>query len=116
MPLGISFNAGSFTKSFIGRRAKRWLKTAFDAIGGVENMVFLIENDKTLIDYIPKEQRYELKAQFKERFSDYLKFLTDDDVYSWLPDDYRGVIEATQKGREWAYHQIKLIRDFLTAS
>ena len=116
MPLGIKFSGGNFTKSYIGRRAKRWLKNAFDAIGGLENILYLIEQDKTLIEFIPQEQRYEMKAQFREHYSDYLKFLTDDNVYSWLPDDYRGVIENHPKGKEWAYKQVKLIRDFLNTS
>jgi hypothetical protein len=113
MSPGIRFNAGAFTKSFIGRRAKRWLKGAFDSIGGPDNMLYLIENDKSLIEYIPPAQRYELKRLFRERFSDYLQYLSDEDVYSWLPDDYLGVVEATPKGSEWVYKQIKNIRDFL---
>lgn len=116
MSPGIKFSGKAFTKSLLGRRAKRWLKKAFDSIGGEQNILFLIENDRLLVEYLPPAKQYEIKKQFRERYIDYLKFLSDEDVYSWLPDDYRGLIESHPNGIKWAYKQIAFIRDYLSTS
>lgn len=109
----IGFSAPAFGKSFIRSRVRRWVKKFFDGIGGQSHILFCIENDKSLLDYIPPEHRLELKAQFQQRFSSFLDDFSDDEVYTWLPDDYRGVIEAHPKGKIWVYKLIKDIRSTL---
>jgi len=109
----IGFNATAFGKSFIGNRVRRWLKGFFDGIGGKSQILFCIEKDKSLLDYIPPEQRFQLKTEFQQRFASFLDDFTDVEVYTWLPNDYMAIIEAHPSGKIWVYKLIKDIRDTL---
>ena len=110
-PFGISLNSEKFVREFVGRRAGRWLKQFFDGIGN-ENLAFLISQNKNLVDYIPSDKKYAYKS-FIQPYRDYAKFFTDDGIYSWVPEDLKGIIEAQPNGRQWIYNQLTSIRKFL---
>lgn len=115
MPLlGIGFNADKFTREFASRRARRLLKGFFDGIGN-ENLIFLISQNKNLVDYIPPDERYAYKS-FMQPYGGYSRFFSDKDIYSWIPANWRDVIEEQPGGKEWASHQVSLIRAFLFPS
>jgi len=112
--IGISFDAELFAREFIGRRARRWLKQFLDGIGK-ENLIFIMSQNKNLVDYIPPEEKYVYKS-FMQPYRDYALFFTNDDVYSWIPADWRDVIEAETRGKQWVSQQLPLIRSFLFPS
>ena len=110
-PLGIKFDGVSFSHEFVARRARRWLKKMLDGIGGVNSVVFCIHNEKNLVDYLPPEVRYKYKKA-AEANQEVTEMFSNEDVYSWIPDEYKAVIEEEPGGREWVNQQIALIRMF----
>ena len=115
-PFGIKIrlNSNAFTRTFIWRKATRKIKEFFDGIGR-EEMEYIITNDRNLLDYIPQEQKNAWKASTK-LYGDFIRDLTDDEVYSWAPNDWRDFIEAQPGGRDWTYRLITSIRTFLLSA
>ncbi len=104
----IKFNPTAFGHTFVARRAERWLNEQFDAIGK-DNMVYVVENNRNLLDYVPAE----MKAQWKIQSMDYKEMFpqfTDEEVYGWVPQYWRNVIESVPGGREWGMRQVLHIR------
>lgn len=107
----ISFSGLKFSHTFVARRAARWIK-GFDGIGGYESIIFCIKNNKNLVDYLSEEVRASYLVSVK-KFGKFIDTYPDDEVYAWIPEDYRGVIESIPGGKKWAYRQIKLLRALL---
>ena len=117
MPFGIKglvFNSNSFTRTFIGRKARRTLQEFLDGIGH-EEMEYIITNDRNLLDYIPNELKINWKANTKP-YGEFINSLTNDEVYSWISGDWRAFIEAQPNGRDWAYRLISSIRSYLLSA
>lgn len=103
-PFGLRFDGTIFAKELMASRARRWMKEKiFDPLGQ-ENLVFLIQNNRSLIAAIPPEVFAELRAAFRQRSS------TDQDIYAWLPADVRAIIENQPNGQAWASAEIKALR------
>ncbi len=104
----IKFNASAFGHTFVGRKAGRWLKTQFDGLGR-DRVIYIVQNDLALIDLLPAEMKIhyrKLGEQYREMFPSF----TDEEVYSWVPDYWREVIEAIDGGQEWGLRQVAMIR------
>ena len=114
-PFGLHLNSKGYARTFVGKRASRQLGKFFDGIGGKEAILYLIERDRDLTSYMPSEQVYALTHQ-AHKYSDYVRFFSDEDVFNWLPDQYKGVIEAHPNGRAWAYRQVDIIRRLMLSS
>lgn len=110
----IKFNPSAFAQDFIRRKTSRWLDTQFTFLGK-ERLLFVIKNNRNLVDFIPPELLQKYKADAKA-YAESAKQFTDDDVYSWIPDKWKALIEAEPDGKEWAYRQIPLIRQIILAS
>lgn len=109
MPWGIEFDSSAFAKTLIGRKASRRISKMFAEIGK-DTIIDIIEHDENLIDYIPPEQLYQYKSS-SQAYKDYAEFFSDDDIYKWIPDPWKSIIEAQPTGREWVYRQLQFIRD-----
>ena len=109
MPFGLKFDSSAFAKTLIGRKASRRISTMFAGIGK-DNLVYLIQNDKDFLDYIPSDQLYQYRSS-SQAYKDYAEFFSDDDIYKWIPDPWKSIIEAQPTGREWVYRQLQFIRD-----
>jgi len=104
----INFNANAFGHTFVGRKATRWLQSTFDGLGR-DRIVYIVLNDLALIDLLPAEMKIhyrKLGEQYREMFPRF----TDEEVYSWVPDYWREVIEAIGGGKEWGLRQVAIIR------
>lgn len=114
--LNIKFNPEAFAREFISRGARRWLNNFFEQIG-LDNIAYLLQSNKNIVSYIPPKQLldYRVKAA---KYKDYAKLFSDDDIYSWLPDDCRALIESYPQGqgKEWVYRQFKHIRELMFSS
>jgi len=114
MPLDVGFNPRAFAHSYVGRKVKRFLKKLFDGIGG-DNLVYAIQNNRDLISYIPPEKLYKYRMNLPISRRDIGEF-SDKEIYSWLPDEYKGIIESQPKGKQWALSQIKSLKKRLSLS
>lgn len=102
------FNPAAFGHTLIARKAERWLKAQFDAIGQ-ENMTYIVNNNRNLLDYVPAEMKANWKiqsAEYKEMFPQF----TDEEVYGWVPQYWRNFIEAIPGGKDWGMRQVSHIR------
>lgn len=105
----VTFNGEVFAREWIGRRASRWLKkNVFDPIGH-KNLAVIIARGVSIIDSIPHETLLSLRGQIQ----DLAQSITEEDLYGWIPPDYRSIIEADPKGRAWASEEIKKLRAIL---
>ena len=105
----VGFNPRRMANTFVENKAKRLLVDFLEGIGQ-DDIRYLVLNDKDFTDYIPREQllahRSMIKAQFNVEFS-------PDEVWSWVPEEYKAIIEAQPKGREWADRQFVTLRETL---
>jgi hypothetical protein len=106
----IKFNAGAFGHTFVARRARRWLQQQFDALGE-KAIIYTVENNKSLLDYIPLEMRAKYKIMAKP-YQETFPGFTNDEVYSWIPEEWRMVIESIPGGKEWGLRQVEIVRQF----
>ncbi|KKN52928.1 hypothetical protein LCGC14_0607290 [marine sediment metagenome] len=109
----IKFNAGAFGHTFVGRRATRWLKTQFDGLGE-ERVIFIVQNNRMILDLLPSKLKVhyrKLGEQYREMFSSF----NDEEVYNWIPDEWREVIESVDGGKEWGLRQVVNLRKFALA-
>ena len=106
-PFGLSFDGAVFSKSFIGSRARRGVQTFIASMElAPADIVYLINNGKSLLDYIPRDN-------FPPSYSEYSGLFSDEEIISWLPDDFRDVVERHPKGKEWAKKQVAELRRLL---
>jgi len=108
----IKFNASAFGHTIVARRASRWLDAVFNGLGR-EKIVFIIQNNHRLLDYVPGEQKAVWKRQVMQNPEIFSQF-SDKEVYSWVPVGWQDVIEAIPGGREWGSIQVADIRQTLT--
>lgn len=107
----IKFNSIAMAKSFVGRKAGRFIDSFLNGLER-QKMLFLINNDKSILDLVALDIRYKYKAQAAP-YKDIIQKFTIDDVYNWIPQSHRAFIEATPNGKNWALAQIKSIHEFL---
>ena len=104
----IKFDSSAFGHTYVGRKAKRWLQSTFDGIGR-DRLIFIIQDNLALIDLIPAEMKGHYRTLGRQ-YSELLPNFSDEEVYSWIPDNWREVIEAIDGGKEWGLRQVAIIR------
>lgn len=109
----IKFNAGAFGHTLVGRRAERWLKTQFDALGK-ERVLYLVQNNMMLVDLLPSQLKVHYR-KLAEQYHEIIPSFTDEEVYLWVPDYWREVFESVDGGREWGIRQVEYIRELILA-
>ncbi len=114
MPWGITFSSVPFIHTWAKRRAVRWLKQFLDTIGH-ERIAWAIANDRTFTSFFPPEdvQKTALKYPLPK---EYLYEFPDEEVYSWIPAEYRSFIEEQPNGKEWASKQIAFLRRIIVTT
>lgn len=116
MPFGIKvkFVPDAFLHDFIRRKATRSLKEFLDKVGAA-NIVWCIEHDRQLFDYLPAEvkQHYQMGIKIRREYADEFK---DGEVYSWIPLEYQRLIEAYPNGKQWAFGHFPVIRSLVIPS
>lgn len=105
---GFKFNPTAFSHTFVGNKARRWLGQIFDGLGE-SKIRFVVENNKNLLDYVPEQTKSNWRKQAKNFKPLFPKF-TNDEVYGWIPDRWRALIESIPGGRDWGFNQIAAIR------
>lgn len=96
-----------FFQTLKARKASSWLKeNIFDPLGH-KNLLYLIQMNQSLIGKIPPDT-----------FSVYMQKIpkaslntTDEEIYSWIPSEYRKTIESCPSGKEWAFKEMKLLKE-----
>lgn len=112
MKLPITLDGFGFAKSFASRKAKRHVEKLFGGIG-LENIKWVVQNDKDLALFIPPEQL----AQYRQGVylaEGWLKIFTEADLLSWVPLDYFTVINSLPNGPKWITRQLRFIRNFIS--
>lgn len=115
MPFGFTVDGPGFAHTWLGKRATRWLRNMLDTLGGEKNIRFLIQSNQNILDKFPKNavEHYRKQLRFPKQ---YIDSFTDDEVYGWIPEEYREIIESEPNGKEWAQGQVKQIRGMLIPS
>lgn len=104
MPRGLRFNAERFSRKFVSGGAALWLGDFFGKLPE-EKLVWAITHDKDLTSYFPQGAiAQSTMAQLA------LRHFSDEEIYSWLPEETRRIIEAQPKGQEWAIRQVSLLK------
>ena len=104
----VKFNASAFGHTFVGRKARRWLQSTFDGLGK-DKIVYIVQNDLVLIDLLPAQMKVHYR-KLGEQYRELIPRFTDEEVYNWVPDGWREVIEAVDGGKEWGLRQVAVIR------
>lgn len=114
MPLGIGFDGRAFAHAYVGRKVGRLIEKLFDGIG-MENLIYAIQENRDLLSYVTPEVLYQYKGILSVSQQDMGEF-KDSEVYSWIPYDYKAIIETQPSGKKWAISQIKAIKKQLLAT
>ena len=114
MPLGIKFTPDRFAGEFVARRARRWLKALLDGIGQ-DKIIYLVQNNKMFTDYLTTEQQAKYRG-YGRHYRQYAEFFSNVDVYGWVPEEYRDLIETLPNGKKWIYRQLSFIRRAMLSS
>lgn len=108
---GVGFDPHRMANTFVANKGKRLVVDLLKGIGQ-DNIRYLVLNDKDLTTYITREQllahRSMIRAQFKVEFS-------PDEVWSWVPEEFKAIIEGQPNGREWADRQFATLKETLLA-
>lgn len=105
------FNPNAALWTFIGTKVTRYSEAFLDTVGE-ENILAAIKNGEWLTDKIPEEKKIELKMMAMQ----YAKIISELDpniVYTWLPDKYITIFEATPNGKAWAIGQLQIIQNYI---
>ena len=114
MPFGIKFQGGAFVHTWASRRGGRWLKTFLDGIGH-ERLAWAIANDRSFTSFFPPEDIHGTALKYPLP-KGYLEEFPDEEVYEWIPPEYRSFIEEQPKGKEWAMKQIVFLRRIIVTT
>lgn len=115
-PFGLKFSSLAFSRAFVANHCRRWLQRFFDGMGlENHNILRLVEEKKGLSDFVSHKVLAYYRAEAK-KYAEYGKLFSDDDVYSFLPDELKLTVEDHPQGKEWAYRQIEFLRSFLFPS
>jgi len=111
MPLNIKFQTGPFIHTYVGRKARRSLKDFLDMIGQ-ERLLWAIANDRQLVSFFPPEQVNSVAIQYPIP-KEYLKEFPEEEIYGWIPPEYKAFFESHTNGKKWAMSQIDFLRNLI---
>ena len=104
IPQGLRFNAERFSRKFVAGGAALWLGDFFGKLPE-DKLLFAIAHDKDLTSYIPREAiAQSTMAQLA------LSHFSKEEIYSWLPEVTRRIIESQPNGMVWAMRQMTLLK------
>jgi len=111
-PVKIHINSYNMAMEFVSRKARRKLAEIFEKLGGIGNYEYALKKDRDILGDIPPQvlQSYSKQVNIPD---DINKLFTDDNVYSWFPDEYKIVTEKYPHGKQWAMRQIHMLRSLL---
>jgi len=108
MPFGIHFKSGPFIHTWASKRGRRWLKELLDGIGH-ERLAWAIANDRSFTSFFPPEKINTAALKYPLP-KEYLAEFPNEEVYDWVPAEYRSFMEEQPGGKEWAMKQLDFIR------
>lgn len=109
----MKFNIAKAGHAFLGVKAGRIIGD-FLKPWPESKLLYCINNHKFITDYIPASFRLDLKAKFNPH-RDMLDGFTNEEVYRWIPQNYRQYFERTPGGKDWVLAELQHIREFLTS-
>ena len=105
----LGFNPRRMASTYVENKGKRMVVDFLEGIGQ-DDIRYLVLNNKDFTDYLSREQllahRSMIRAQFKVEFS-------PEEIWSWVPEEFKAIIEAQPKGREWADRQFATLKETL---
>lgn len=114
MPWGIKFDGSRFSRRFIGNKASRSLHQFLDKIP-VDNLIYVVENKRDLASFFTQEQLHQFRANTKVP-QEFLEAFDDNEVYTWIPQEYLSLFKSIPGGEDWARSQIGFLRQLLMPS
>ena len=114
MPWGINFDGSRFSHKYIGNKATRSLRQFLDKVP-VDNLIFVAENKRDLASFFTQEQLHQFRTKNKVP-QEFLEAFDDDEVYTWIPQEYLSLFKSIPGGEDWARSQIKFLRQLLMPS
>ena len=105
---GVKVDALGFAKTFVALKAKKAINQFVSGLSPAD-IAWLIANKRNLLEFVPQEQKDRWKAQ-AGGYKHFLEPFTNEDIYLWLPENIRQVIEATPDGNEWILQQLREIK------
>jgi hypothetical protein len=107
----LHFSPTRAAHAYIGSKAKRIIG---EFLGKIPSQTILtcIKNGKFLTDYIPIEKRQEFKSKVSP-YRDVVRGFSAEEVYLWIPQNYRVYFEGVSGGKRWALAELQHIKDFL---
>lgn len=116
MPFGlnIDFKPDRFIHKLAAGRSTRKIKGLLDPLGH-ERIAWMIQNNHDLVEFYPPEMVKGIAKQNPVP-REYLEEFSDDEVYSWIPGEYRQFMEQMPGGREWAMRQVSILRNMVVTA
>lgn len=108
-----NFNGGVFARGFAKRQVSPYIGAFLDKFGD-EIVKNCIKRKIWITDCLPAEYKVELK-QLCQSYTELLPVFSNEEVYSWIPDRNRFLIESVEGGKDWALGQLQIIREFLSS-
>lgn len=114
MPFGLTFSGGPFIHTWASRKGTRLLKEVLDKLGH-ERIGWAIASNRSFLSLISPENVKKTALNYSLP-KEYLQEFPDEEVYGWIPPEYRSFIEEQTGGKQWAMEQIGFIRKIIVAT
>lgn len=113
MKLGFlkNFYGSAIARIFISKMAGRGIGNFLDEFG-CEKIPGCIHEGILISDLLPADYKNGLKNQAIP-YLDLVNKFSNEDVYNWVPQKHKTIIESSPGGRDWAMQQIQTVREFL---
>lgn len=108
-----NFSGTAFSHTLIGRKASRQIGAFLDKFGD-QSLKGCIERRIWLTDCLPEEYKASLKKLCLP-YRDMLPAFTNIEVYGWIPEKNRALMESCPGGKQWALQQLQIIREYLSS-
>jgi len=106
-----NFCGSAIGRMFISRMAGRGIGNFLDEFGTAK-IPGLIQQGILISEVLPNDYKNGLKKQAIP-YLDLVNKFSNEDVYSWVPQKHKAIIECCPGGQDWAMRQIQTIREFL---
>jgi hypothetical protein len=113
MKLGFlkNFYGTGIVRLFISKMAGRGIGNFLDEFG-CDRIPGCIQQGTLISDLLPVDYKNGLKTQAIP-YLDLVNKFSNEDVYKWVPQKHKTIIESYPGGRDWAMKQIQTTREFL---
>ncbi len=114
MGIKINFDGAAFSRTYFSRPVIRWLSSFFATLPA-DVLELCIEHDIYILKYLDPQ----MIGSYRQAITPYRRLadvFSDEEVYDWLPEGTRGLVESHSNGKTWAMSQLARIRqDFFSA-